>query len=111
MAEKHFHNSCFRTWPRPSAGSSDNSPSSNRHHRLDHAGFRVHVAREGVDQTGEIGAVGDPRGGVDLAFFDQLDDAGEVGGERVAAGEEDQTSPTAATSPCTRSISVPGGLA
>ena len=58
------------------------------HHRLDHSRLRPRVGGEDFDQVVERGAVGDPGLGVDLALFDELDDAGEVGGEGVAGAEE-----------------------
>src|SRR5205823_13128254 len=57
-------------------------------HRLDHAGLRFGVARKIADQRIEVRPVRNARRRVDLSGFDQVDGAGEVGGDGVSAGVE-----------------------
>src|SRR4051812_8500072 len=60
-----------------------------RHHQhgLDYAGLRSQPGREGFDHCRAIGLVRNPGLGVDRAGLDLADDPGELGRQRIAAGE------------------------
>ena len=63
------------------------------HHRLDYARFRLRVRREIADQFRERRPMRDPRPRVDLAVFDQLDDAVEVARQGVPRGKQRHFAP------------------
>ena len=57
-------------------------------HGFDHAAIAFEPEREGIVEISEIGAVGNPGSGLDLAVFHVGDDALEVGANGVAAAEK-----------------------